>query len=130
KAEAGWVRHVNDFAAITLYPRANSWYMGANVPGKPRVVLPYVGGVGTYRAICEEVVSRGYVGLAFSGQDRTRCNDGVIRPLQPDVAHFLETMKALNLPPVDTMNVPDARAFAVAMASKRPPGPSVAEMED
>ena len=44
-AEAGWVQHVNDCADITLYPTANSWYMGANVPGKPRVFLPYVGGV-------------------------------------------------------------------------------------
>ena len=55
-AEAGWVQHVNDFGDITLYPKANSWYMGANVPGKPRVFLPYVGGVDTYRTICDEVV--------------------------------------------------------------------------
>ena len=48
-AEAGWVQHVNDCADITLFPRANSWYMGANVPGKPRVFLPYVGGVDRYR---------------------------------------------------------------------------------
>ena len=44
-AEAGWVQHVNDCGDITLFPTANSWYMGANVPGKPRVFLPYVGGV-------------------------------------------------------------------------------------
>jgi cation diffusion facilitator CzcD-associated flavoprotein CzcO/acetyl esterase/lipase len=128
KAEAGWVRHVNDFAEITLYPRANSWYMGANVPGKPRVLLPYVGGVGAYRAICEEIVSRGYLGFAFNGRDGRRCNDGVIRPLRPDVAHVLETMKALNVPPVDTMTVSDARAFAAAMAAKRPAGPAVGEV--
>ena len=47
-AEAGWVQHTNDCADITLYPLANSWYMGANVPGKPRVFLPYIGGVDTY----------------------------------------------------------------------------------
>jgi cation diffusion facilitator CzcD-associated flavoprotein CzcO len=57
-AEAGWVQHVNDCADITLFPQANSWYMGANVPGKPRVFLPYVGGVDRYRGICDEVVSR------------------------------------------------------------------------
>ena len=51
-AEAGWVQHVNDFGDITLYPKANSWYMGANVPGKPRVFLPYVGGVDRYRQVC------------------------------------------------------------------------------
>ena len=49
RAEAGWVQHVNDCADITLYPTANSWYMGANVPGKPRVFLPYIGGVDGYR---------------------------------------------------------------------------------
>jgi acetyl esterase/lipase len=76
------------------------------------------------------VVSRGYFGLAFSGHDGTHCNDGVIRPLQPDVAHFLETMKALNLPTVNTMSVSDARAFALTMASKRPSGPNVAEVAD
>ena len=48
-AEAGWVQHVNDCADITLFPTANSWYMGANVPGKPRVFLPYIGGVDGYR---------------------------------------------------------------------------------
>ena len=55
-AEAGWVHHVNDYGDITLLPGANSWYMGANVPGKPRVFLPYVGGVGRYRSTCDEVV--------------------------------------------------------------------------
>ena len=129
-AETGWVRHVNDFAAITLYPRANSWYMGANVAGKPRVCLPYVGGVGTYRIICDEVVSRGYLGFAFTGQQGIRSNDGVIRPLQPDVQHLLDAMKALNLPRIETMSVVEARAFAVSMASERPPGPKVGEVID
>ena len=49
----------------TLYPRAKSWYMGANIPGKPRVLLPYVGGVGEYRRECEQLVERGYEGFAF-----------------------------------------------------------------
>ena len=46
---------------------ANSWYMGANVPGKPRVFLPYVGGVDPYRATCDEVVDQGYLGFALTG---------------------------------------------------------------
>ena len=52
------MQHVNDCADITLYPTANSWYMGANVPGKPRVFLPYIGGVDVYRATCDEVVEQ------------------------------------------------------------------------
>ena len=71
-AEAGWVQHTNDFADITLFPQANSWYMGANVPGKPRVVLPYVGGVDRYRRICDEVVERGYLGFEVLGTRRHR----------------------------------------------------------
>ena len=49
EAEEAWVAHHRALGDASLYPRANSWYMGANVPGKPRVLLPYVGGVGRYR---------------------------------------------------------------------------------
>ena len=52
------MQHVNDAADMTLFPQANSWYLGANVPGKPRVFMPYVGGVGAYRAKCDEVAPR------------------------------------------------------------------------
>ena len=52
------MQHVNDFGDITLFPLANSWYMGANVPGKPRVFLPYCGGVDRYRGICNDVVAQ------------------------------------------------------------------------
>ena len=49
----------------TLYPTADSWYMGANVPGKPRVFMAYIGGVGVYRQVCDEVAADGYRGLVF-----------------------------------------------------------------
>ena len=64
-AEDEWVQHVQDTANRTLFPRANSWYMGANIPGKPRLFMPYIGGVGRYREICEEVVEDGYRGFRF-----------------------------------------------------------------
>ncbi|HZD64922.1 MAG TPA: NAD(P)/FAD-dependent oxidoreductase [Acidimicrobiales bacterium] len=64
-AEEAWVDHTNEAADATLYPRANSWYLGANIPGKTRVFMPYVGGVGTYRQICDEVAARGYEGFAL-----------------------------------------------------------------
>jgi cyclohexanone monooxygenase len=60
-----WMVHVREVADGTLYPRANSWYTGANVPGKPRTFMPYLGGVGVYRAKCDEVVEAGYQGFAF-----------------------------------------------------------------
>ncbi len=65
EAEAAWVDHVNDIASQTLYPQANSWYMGANVPGKPRQFLPYAGGVGVYREHCDGIAARGYEGFVL-----------------------------------------------------------------
>ena len=129
-AEAGWVQHVNDFADITLFPRANSWYMGANVPGKARVFLPYVGGVDRYRKACNEVVRRGYLGFAFDSPGGARCNDGVIRRVQPDVAIVLELFEQFGVPALDTLSVAEARALTVAMAAQRPPGPQVDEVVD
>jgi cyclohexanone monooxygenase len=66
-AENAWVDHVNEVAHKTLYPSAASWYMGANIPGKPRVFMPYIGGVGAYRQKCDEVAAKGYEGFALSG---------------------------------------------------------------
>ncbi len=129
-AEQGWVQHVNDAADITLFPTANSWYMGANVPGKPRVFLPYVGGVGNYRKVCNEVVDKGYLGFELAGPAGVQCNDGVIRQVQPDVQIVLDMMASLGLPPMETMSPPDARAFSEQSAAIRPPGPDVAEMVD
>jgi cyclohexanone monooxygenase len=66
-AENGWVRHVNEVADTTLYPAAASWYMGANVPGKPRVFMPYIGGVGAYRQTCDEIAANRYEGFELAG---------------------------------------------------------------
>jgi cation diffusion facilitator CzcD-associated flavoprotein CzcO len=66
EAQDAWVDHVNVIAGYTLYPEANSWYMGANVPGKPRVFMPYAGGVGEYRKKCDEVAAKGYEGFALA----------------------------------------------------------------
>ncbi len=65
EAEAAWVAHTNEVADTSLYPRCNSWYLGANVPGKPRVFMPYLG-VPPYRAKCEEVREKGYEGFAIA----------------------------------------------------------------
>ncbi|HEY3614105.1 MAG TPA: cyclohexanone monooxygenase, partial [Gaiellales bacterium] len=63
-----WVEHVRAVGDASLYPRAKSWYMGANIPGKPRVLLPYVGGVGRYRERCDEVAAGGYAGFLLDGE--------------------------------------------------------------
>jgi cyclohexanone monooxygenase len=70
EAEERWVAHVNEVAQMTLYPQANSWYMGANIPGKPRIFMPYIGGVGVYRRICDDVAARGYEGFVMTAGGR------------------------------------------------------------
>ncbi|MFC3127334.1 flavin-containing monooxygenase [Pseudoroseomonas globiformis] len=61
-----WVAHVNDAANATLLPMANSsWYLGANVPGKPRVFMPYAGGMARYARRCAEVAAHGYEGFVL-----------------------------------------------------------------
>jgi cyclohexanone monooxygenase len=65
-AEREWVRHVNEVADATLYVKANSWYMGSNIPGKPRVFMPYVGGIPAYHKKCREVVESGYQGFVLA----------------------------------------------------------------
>jgi len=66
EAENAWVDHVNTAAFKTLYPEANSWYMGANIPGKPRVFMPYIGGVNVYRQECQEIADAGYRGFRLT----------------------------------------------------------------
>ena len=129
-AEAGWVTHVNDCANITLFPSADSWYMGANVPGKPRVFLPYVGGVDAYRQACDEVVAAGYLGLSMSGPQGSRCQDGVVRRLQPDMAMVLQMMAGMGLPSFDSLPVDQARGLLAQLSAARPPGPEVGEIVD
>jgi cation diffusion facilitator CzcD-associated flavoprotein CzcO len=66
-AEDSWVSHVNEVGSLTVFPEAESWYVGANVPGKPRVFMPYIGGLPAYRQKCDEVAANGYEGFALTG---------------------------------------------------------------
>jgi cation diffusion facilitator CzcD-associated flavoprotein CzcO len=63
EGEEAWVAHHDEVAGATLIAKTNSWYTGANVPGKPRRVLAYCGGVGTYRQKCADVAAAGYEGF-------------------------------------------------------------------
>lgn len=65
-AESAWVSHVNKIAESTMFMLADSWYLGANIPGKPRVFMPYVGGLGTYREKCNEVADNDYEGFVLN----------------------------------------------------------------
>ena len=71
-AQDAWMEHVTEVAYSTLFPLADSWYLGANIPGKPRVFTPYVGGCGPYRDRCDAVVSAGYEGFVLSASASAR----------------------------------------------------------
>ncbi len=66
QAQEAWAQHVDEVARKSLMPDTNSWYMGANIPGKPRMFMPYMGGVGVYRRKCDEIARDGYAGFSFS----------------------------------------------------------------
>ena len=68
EAQTEWVSHVHEVASGTLYMKARSWYIGANIPGKPEVFMPYVGGVGRYRETCDEVARSGYSGFVLTSR--------------------------------------------------------------
>lgn len=65
-AQEDWASHVNEIANSTLFPTASSWYMGANIPGKPRVFMPYLGGVKVFAETCNQVVASGYTGFVLA----------------------------------------------------------------
>jgi len=66
EAEAKWMQHVTEAADGTLFFESNTWYVGANIPGKPCVIYPYVGGVGAYREICDKIAAKGYEGFTLA----------------------------------------------------------------
>ncbi|MGA3000518.1 MAG: NAD(P)/FAD-dependent oxidoreductase [Acetobacteraceae bacterium] len=68
EAQDNWVLHGIEVANKTLYPKAASWYMGANIEGKPRVFMPYIGGVNAYREKCAEIAAQGYTGFRLTGR--------------------------------------------------------------
>ncbi|QIN80622.1 SidA/IucD/PvdA family monooxygenase [Rubrobacter marinus] len=78
-AEDAWVERVNEAAGRTLLPMAqSSWFLGGNIPGKPRVFMPYAGGLPTYIQICDEVAAKGYEGFALTAQ-RSTARDGALK---------------------------------------------------
>jgi cyclohexanone monooxygenase len=65
--QASWMQNVAVVADNTLFSKGESWYKGSNIPGKPRVFLPYLGGVGTFRDICDAIAAGGYSGFVLQG---------------------------------------------------------------
>jgi acetyl esterase/lipase len=130
-AQAGWAQHMADCSMITLHRLANTWYTGANVPGKARGVMPYCGGVGPYRSICNEVVARGMLGFRMTGPDvAEQCNDGKVVHLQPDVRLVLGMLAEMNRPVIEQLGAQGARDFLTEFNKGRPAGRPVGEVGD
>jgi cyclohexanone monooxygenase len=91
EAEAAWVRHVQEAVTPTLLPQANSWYMGANVPGKPRMFMPYAGGLNRYTEICNNVAAKGYEGFIIRQGERELpgSRDFTSHPPMPEIPEKL-----------------------------------------
>ena len=120
-----------DCATLTLHRLANTWYTGANVPGKAWGVMPYTGGVGPYRSICNEVAGRGMLGFRLTGPNvAEQCNDGEIVRLQPDVRLVLGMLAEMNLPPIESLGAQGARDFLTEFNKGRPAGRPVGEVGD
>ena len=65
--EDAWVEHVNDVSTVSLRSTCSSWYVGTNIPGRPRVFMPYIGGFPVYVQKCNEVMSNGFEGFVLEG---------------------------------------------------------------
>src|SRR5215468_7922015 len=130
-AQAGWAQHMADCASLTLHRLANTWYTGANVPGKAQGVMPYTGGVGPYRGICNEVVTRGMLGFRLTGPNvAEQCNDGAVVRLQPDVRLVLNKLEEMKLAPIESLGAQGARDFVAEFNADRPAGRPVGEVVD
>jgi len=87
--EADWVGHVADVASISLRSTCSSWYVGANIPGRPRVFMPYIGGFPVYVQKCNEVMAAGFEGFVLDARSpeppRVRLTERWQTALDPDV---------------------------------------------
>ena len=92
-AQEDWVGKVNEAADRTLFPKANSWYIGANIPGKPRVFMPYVGG--HYRSICNQVAGDGYQGFKLSPAGARRRSGEAASARKPRISDSEKTSAGL-----------------------------------
>ena len=97
KAAQDWVLHVREAAEATLLPKAgNSWYWGANIPGKPRVFMPYAGGLVRYRKICDGAAKGGYVGFSFLKRGADKNLDKLDIIIKDHMKRLIETYPQIN----------------------------------
>ncbi|MBL6750527.1 MAG: alpha/beta hydrolase fold domain-containing protein [Nevskia sp.] len=121
-AEGAWKTLVEGILNLTLLPRANSWYMGANVPGKPRAAFVFAGGAPLYRAMCADVVARRYAGFRIGGAAASRVPPMI--QLDPAVAMVVGAMLIQEMKPLEDCTLEETRAAVESFAMMQTPAPA------
>ena len=126
-AEGRYNDLVREVAEATLLPTATTWYMGDNIPGKPRVPISLFTGAPMFRAICAEVEATGYAGFSFDGEDRPLPN--TIR-LDGSAVFFLAGMMNIGAKPLEECSLEEARAAMESFKGMQLPVPADVSITD
>ena len=121
EAESVWYRQVDGILQSTLFPKAKSWYMGANVPGKPRAAFIFVGAAVLYRAMCKQVVDRDYAGFRLGGRE-TSTVPPLIR-VDPSVAQVVGAMLMEGIGRLDDLSLEQMRETVEGLKDMQLPAP-------
>ncbi|WP_273455303.1 flavin-containing monooxygenase [Nevskia ramosa] len=124
-AELAWFKMVSDTLNMTLFPRANSWYMGANIPGKPRSVFMFAGSAPLYREMCRDVVDHGYAGFSIDGASADRVPPMV--RIDAGAALVVGAMLMEEAKPLEECSVDEARSVVESFIALQKPVPASVE---
>lgn len=131
QAQEQWVHEVDAVADMTLLPGSTtSWYMGANIPGKPRRPLVYLGGAPRYRAICDNVQRNGYRGFAFAEDTAGLASAGHAPALDPCVMFIVEALREQEFPGFRAAGLEGARAVVESFVDMQAPKQEVASVTE
>lgn len=131
QAQDQWVHEVEAVSRMTLLPKsATSWYMGANIPGKPRRVLVYLGGAPRYRAICDNVQRNDYRGFAFAADTAGLAGASSSPALDPCVMFIVEALRQQEFPGFRAAGVETGRAVVESFVDMQPPKREVAAVSE
>ncbi|MDQ1178613.1 alpha/beta hydrolase fold domain-containing protein [Rhodococcus sp. SORGH_AS_0301] len=131
KAQAQWVDETNRISEMTLLPlSASSWYMGANIPGKPRRVLVYLGGAPRYRAICDNVQENDYRGFAFAPDSASVATARASQELDPCFMFIVQALKAQDFAGFRAAGVEASRAVVDSFVEMQAPARKVASVTE
>ena len=121
-AEQAWHKQVDGILHTTLLPKANSWYMGANVPGKPRSVFIFAGGAPLYRAMVADVIANGYAGFSIGGQPVPKVPPMI--QIDSSIAMVVGAMLMQDMKPLEDCNLEEMRAAVESFTMMQKPAPA------